>query len=80
MKRRTPSHLPQLGDSVFLLDFLAVRCSGKLHKSCVSHWAPFVSHILRVFPVRNQNDCVSELTEIEGQKRSSAWCQGLNWA
>ena len=36
------------------------------------------SYIALFFPA--EIDSVGEFKEIEGQKRSSAWCRGLNWA
>ena len=42
-----------------------------------------MAHMLRFFSVVRspvELDSVGEFTEIEGQKRSSAWCRGINWA
>ena len=42
------------------------------------------SYIVRFLPCNVRNpvdlDRLGEFTEIEGPKRSSAWCRGLNWA
>ena len=43
----------------------------------VSHWVPVVAHMLRVLTRCEQPSGTwyyGEFTEIEGQKRSSAWC------
>ena len=82
----------QYSDTVLFCTFF--RSPKRTHKAKESHeqhqrilsvsrWAPFVAHILRVFRlVRNPVDVdrLGEFTEIEGPKRCSAWCRGLNWA
>ena len=83
----TPLLFPDALDSPFL-----ATCDRIPHATCNSNarierlaLGPFCGsyHMLRVFClVRNPVDLdrLAEFTEIEGPKRCSAWCRGLNWA